>query len=132
MSAVFIVSDGDYSDYHIVAVFSSLELATSFTARTGLTNTIEEIELDEIKEDDRFLFYINVRDDGVTTVVFEDSEENAYAGIKEPFKRENYSDDPWKQSYSVYVKASDKDHAVKIASDLVMQFRVNSLEKNKD
>lgn len=48
MSKVYLVADGDYSDYRILGVFSSLELANQAKARLCADNPIDERELDEV------------------------------------------------------------------------------------
>lgn len=46
MSSVFLVTEGSYSDYRVVAVCSTLEKANRAKELTSSDNDIEEIELD--------------------------------------------------------------------------------------
>lgn len=43
---VYLVTDGDYSDYHIKAIFSTRELAEAYKAKRAPDGYIEEYELD--------------------------------------------------------------------------------------
>lgn len=45
---IFIVTDGTYSDYHIVAVFSTKEKAEAYCALHGY-DFVEEYEIDAVK-----------------------------------------------------------------------------------
>jgi hypothetical protein len=46
MTTIYVVTDGEYSDYHIVGVYSTLENAERMKKETG-SSDIEEYELDE-------------------------------------------------------------------------------------
>ena len=46
MEKVYIVTDGDYSDYRIVAVFSTEEKAKEYIQTTGEGDDYVEVEVD--------------------------------------------------------------------------------------
>ena len=51
MSDVYVVTEGEYEDYHIVAIFSTLEKAEAFTDRFNSEYDIESFELDPVKQE---------------------------------------------------------------------------------
>lgn len=55
MKKVYIVTSGDYSDYHIEAVFSRRDKALDFKNEEKSDNDIEEFELDRPISDFRYI-----------------------------------------------------------------------------
>ena len=59
---VYILTDGDYSDYHVVGVFSTRELAEDYvnSSERYEVDRIGEWEMDELQPDkDRKLFLVS-------------------------------------------------------------------------
>lgn len=114
---VYIVTEGDYSDYHIEAVFQSREQAVAYVekhiGRSWYPFRIEEYEMDaSAPRTDKQMYevtYINGR------WTIEPTDDALYA---EPRFREveSWVDDKQYVCYMT-VFAKDKEHALKIASD---------------
>lgn len=52
MSKVYLVTDGDYSDYRVLGVFSTLDLANEAKATLCANNPVDERELDTYPSDE--------------------------------------------------------------------------------
>ena len=50
MSKVYLVTDGDYSDYRVLGVYSSMEKAEHAKLLYAADNDVEEYELDAVPE----------------------------------------------------------------------------------
>lgn len=115
---VYLVSTGDYSDWTVRGLFSTLDLAEKCNAMLNDANGVEEWEVDALA--DRVQRGVSVwvvwsKDGGVADV------SNAYSfgvggeeviGVVEWFQR----------GMRVYVEAVDKAHAIKIAADKFREF----------
>lgn len=118
MNKIYILTDGDYSDYYIIGVYSSEENAT--IAKKLLGGGIEEYELDEYVKDKRFPFEIyfdkdrNIKSIHIS-IGHERREYNKF--YKMGFKYDELR---------CYVLAEDKEHARKIAGDLLAQYIANN------
>lgn len=109
---IYVVTDGSYSDYRIKGVFSTEENAQKFIKHVG--GEIEEWELDRYVSDNRYPF--NVTSDGNETYILPFHTEdniNKVRNIK-------YADN---RNYTVDVLAEDREHAIKIASDLIAEYK---------
>ena len=56
MSKIYLVTDGNYSDYHVLGAFSSMEKAEQAKLLYAADNDIEEYELDAIPDSPPGLF----------------------------------------------------------------------------
>ena len=123
---VFVVTDGIYSDYHIVAVFSSREKAEKFVARYTWKETentcIEEYSLDQhnIGEMIPCICVELNRFDGEIC-----SHENYIAEEKQPTR---YAE-CLISFLSVYVQTDDVERAYKIAKE---KWREWKIRRNKN
>lgn len=120
MTKIYAIFDGDYSDYHHVASFSTKEKADAFSIALDLgPDQWEEIELDNplanFVNSGLALWSILMKRDG--TVTYAESkkirdynfEERSYVTQPGLRDRERYLD--------VYCFARDKEHAIKIAGE---------------
>ncbi len=56
-TTIWLVSDGSYSDYHVLGIYSTHELAVAAKEAHNAYNEIEEWELDQIPPGPPGLFY---------------------------------------------------------------------------
>jgi hypothetical protein len=127
---IWLCSDGSYSDYHITAVYSDEETAKTVTAAYGWENAPEEIELDpEVPQQIR---------DGYQhwrVYIWADNGDVQYAENAEDAE---YATDRWHENTNgwfmsgrkgwygvVFCWAKDKDHAIKIANERRIAWKVS-------
>ncbi len=69
---VFVVSDGEYSDWGIVGIFASREGAASYKKQCCLTNDIQSYKLNDVPQipQGRHPYVVYMRRDGTATDVF--------------------------------------------------------------
>jgi len=127
MKTIYILTEGSYSDYRIVATFSSRELAEE--AQKHCPNSdIEEYELDALEIPEHppghtaWIVHINAK----TNTINWTKQENSLRDYFEP--KEDYYDIPmgmFKHDpiYNVKCWARDKEHAEKIALDKYYQWK---------
>lgn len=119
---IYVVTDGDYSDYHICGVCTSRKTANElkdYVNRNEYSDARIEIYETDVWEDILNVggFYEVVRrDDGSLYVNREEYD------IEECYKTRNHvKRSKWRNIYT-YVVARDEDHAKKIASDLFAKY----------
>lgn len=124
MAKVYAVSSGCYSDYRVVAVFSTRELAELFIAKhTGNWsewNDVEEYELDSGVEQLRAGFarwFVQMREDGSGTRSDTCSEFFMDAEPDDALRAPTAHSVPGLRWFNWYGWAKDADHAVKIANE---------------
>lgn len=117
---VYVLTEGEYSDYHIEAVKLDKEEAD----RLALVHPdweIEEFDTDDVRIPERTRYTVWVNENGLF-----DIQEGEYYGIKAPvgtvvFRARRFLDEhEWT---AVIVDAKDACHAIKIASDLIAKAR---------
>lgn len=129
MTTVYLVSDGDYSDYCVLGVFSTLALAEEYKSMRNAMNDIAEYELDPMP--------INKPPPGMwlyRVVMERTGELGKYGDYKnaatiEPYRldceEEEREDCLWgsdpKGPMEFYMFARDEKHAVKIANERRLQ-----------
>ena len=118
MKTIYILTEGDYSDYHIVGVYSTEELAKEAQSLYQYSE-IEEYSLDNIPEHPPGMtaWHVSIRDGNLNDL---------YTYQTNPFNdqipRENeYEYHNGETGYFVYCWAVDKEHAQKIALDKYYQ-----------
>lgn len=116
---VWICSDGDYSDYHVTAVYSNKDKAIQVSNAYAWGNPVEEFELDpaipsQISEGlswYRVTFFFNAlrNQEAVQSDVTDKSEyqKDGWSGARHDGGR-NFNSWQW---------ARDKEHAIKIAAE---------------
>lgn len=114
---VFIVTSGDYSDYHIDRVFSAREKAREFVDHMGGCYEIEEYSLDEETPRGVFGYRVSLYKDH-TEVELTDPAYDAY------MRKDSLR---WSEDFMPHlifvVEAKDAPHAVKIASERFMRIK---------
>lgn len=117
---VYIVTSGEYSDYHIDRVFSTRKKAQEFLDHIGKAGfNIEEYDVDEKTPRGVFSYQVIIPDySGRKTRV----------SLQEPFTEYEkdafrYTLDPYNEAYCFNIQAKDAPHAIKIASERLMQIR---------
>ena len=119
---VYVITSGDYSDYHICAV--TLEKEKAEELRKIYTDRWNEGQIEIFDTDDYY-----VENGRFYRVTFET---HSYIKVEEILPVElKDRNKVWKLKnpktyqtiYSVRVKAKDEEHAKKIASDLVAQYK---------
>jgi hypothetical protein len=120
MTSIYVLTEGSYSDYHIVGVYSTKELAQE-SQSLYKDSQIEEYDLDNIPEHPPGMKAWFVRiDDGKLDDTYTHQVSPFYETIPREFEYEHPSGET---SYFVYCWAVDKDHAEKIALDKYYQHR---------
>lgn len=108
---VYVITQGDYSDYHICAVTLDKELAEKLCKVYSNLKyypyfdpaQIEEYDLQQSMDDVRIMYRVEI-DCGDIEVT-----EDRYENKEDVFGDKNY--------FTAYVLARDQEHAVKIAQD---------------
>lgn len=134
---IYALSKGEYSYYRIIALFSSEEKAEAArkvindAANNSWDNCndgLEIFELDSIINEDglaRFYYWIyEDTGDFHIEIEFEDDKSRELNKVY-PFKVTPYEREQTIR-YEVTVKAENKEHAIKIASDLIAQYKANN------
>ena len=130
MKTIYILTEGDYSDYHIVATYSTKELAEE--AQNHCPNSdIEEYELDalEIPEHPPGHTAWSVNINAKTNAIHWVYQQTSLGGYFEP--KENYYEygginreiNGELSAFIVHCWARDKEHAEKIALDKFYQWK---------
>jgi hypothetical protein len=125
MKTVYILTEGSYSDYHIVATFSTKKLAEEAQKHCSECDSgIEEYELDalEIPEHPPGHTAWAVHIIAETNTISWSAQDDIFNGYFEPKENyyENYIATPM---YNVKCWARDKEHAEKIALDKYYQWK---------
>jgi len=105
---VYLLSEGNYSDYHVVGAFSSREVAEAARKVWGLTNAVEWIELDPA---------VKQVPDGMAPYCVEI--------LRDGYVLEVCAGEPWKvgrvelegRAGKFTVLARDEKHAIKITNE---------------
>ena len=126
MKTIYILTEGDYSDYHIVATYSTKELAEEAQNHCPYSE-IEEYELDALEIPEHppghtaWTVHINAKTNTIDTT----HQCNSLDGYFEP--KEKYYEGGGVSgelnTFVVYCWARDKEHAEKIALDKFYQWK---------
>jgi len=119
MAKIYIVTEGDYSDYRIVGVFSSKERADAVLASySNNSGVVEEYDLDSIKVCDKvnkYWFYFDLNGKLEDESIAQSSLSDICEGMKNNVFRSI-------KGVGVEVFESDRDKAFKIACDLRAEY----------
>jgi len=112
-TTIWLVSDGSYSDYHVLGIYSTHELAVAAKEAHNAYNEIEEWELDQIPPGPPGLFYWHVAMDRAGNSTSAKRVSNVRAT---PF---SCAWAPYRDNdrVSFFAWAADEQHAVKIANE---------------
>lgn len=121
---VYVITAGHYSDYHICAVaidpVSAENLRLLYSDGWNGLASIETFDTEELPNRPKTCWSVGISDDGLIFKCFERSILDDYDNGKEVDINQvthGYG------SYHVYVIAYNKEHAKKIASDLIAQYK---------
>ena len=125
MAKIYIVTSGEYSDYGINAVFSTMKRAQEYRQQHGTGVSIEVYDVDEDVKKETKVWRVAIRFDN-----FKVSE--CLAGLwgdgfgsymKDTF--EYYLDWEDKEYIHLFIEADCMDRAIKIASERIAQIKAN-------
>jgi len=118
MTSIYVLTEGDYSDYHILGVYSTKELAkeAQFLFKDS---DIEEYDLDNIPEHPPGMsaWYVRISDGKLDDIYTTQVSPFDQTGPRE-LECEYHKGET---AYFVYCWAVDEDHAEKIALDKYYQ-----------
>lgn len=119
MTTAYILTEGEYSDYHIIGVYSTEELAKK-AQFVYADSQIEEYQLDNVPDYPPGMkaWYVNINANKPEKPGC--SQMSPGWGTKIPFESE-YTDHTGRSNYLVYCWAVDEEHAIKIAQDKFYQ-----------
>lgn len=121
MKTYYAVTDGDYSDYHIIAITDNKERAENIKKLYSSKYSepmIEEFFDGESK--DEVLYDVWYETNGSYKLFLQNFDMNEFSNIN--IVKENILRDDW-WKYSVLVMAKDENHAIKIAQDLWAEYK---------
>jgi hypothetical protein len=111
MAKIFVVTDGNYSDYHIIGVWTDGDVAKKYADVLGAT--VEEYE-DGEKRSDLFFWSIYANHDGKMTLCAVDDVNQPYQNIGVKYN----SNGVWK----IYLNAVSREQAIKSANEMRTQY----------
>lgn len=119
---VYIVTQGEYSDYHIEGVFSTREKAQEYLDHIGSAWNagIEEYNIDEETPRGVFLYNVKILDDGGKAVVEIMERDDRFTYRRKDVFGYHFT---FITGWWFNVEAEDAKHAVKIASERLMQIK---------
>ena len=112
MATIYVVTDGDYSDYHIRGMYSTLEKAEYAKKLLAARNDVETFEIDAIVQAPKGMFFFRVGMDEKGECNFVELQNASY--------RPDFDWQPYGGSSNLvvfYMWANDEKHAVKIANE---------------
>lgn len=121
MKTFYAITDGDYSDYHIIAITDDKERAENIK-KLYTTNWSEPMieEFFDSESKDEALYSVRYDTDGSYNVSPRDFDSDNSFNIN-IINESIFHDDWWK--YRVFVMAKSKDQAIKIAQDLWTEYK---------
>lgn len=133
MDKIYLVTDGDYSDYRVVAAFTSMEKAEEFKTVAKIGDCIEEFPLnppsvDYLAKGYKIWRIVMLRDGEVETAKVEDTTYYAIGWTYEPLRVWRRSQAlAWKGTsikdcLQVFVWAKTEKQAIKVANEKRTQF----------
>lgn len=130
MTKVFVVTEGEYSDYGIVGVYSEAnEDAANRLAKTRWLGRVEEYELDwEVDKLSRglILYHVHMRSDGKCISI------GATTAIEEGEPTHRIQEGPYEVYIHDLVWAKNKEHAAKIMNERRTVWMVTGRWPGKD
>jgi hypothetical protein len=118
---IYIITSGEYSDYHICAVFTTREKADDYVQQKGLGYRIEEHDLDKevIKNTQLWCVEFNLRYNEVVNAKVRDYDEDE---VRDTCHVERFISGDYMY---LYVDADSMDRAIKIASERLVAIKAN-------
>lgn len=123
MKKVYVVTAGDYSDYHIKGIFDSREKAEEYINHSASSelNDIEEYNLNEPPDKREKIFEIRSDFENIDCKIAGHSSEPMM--YKDLMHIMNFGLDDRKQYIYFYICADTRDRAIKIASERLRQVK---------
>ena len=125
---VYVITAGDYSDYHIVGVTTDKKFAEDFCKRRNnpdewIEYRVETYDTDDIMclTDNMHFWMVRANNKGERWALECDDSISYAVGERNKVQRSKYRND--EIQWYVYVVAEGKEHAMKIGIDLIMQSR---------
>lgn len=121
MDKVYIVTDGEYSDYRVVGVFDEKQKAQAMVDLYDCNELIEEFALNKLyapEENGLYLFKVWFKDDGEVTKV--KAEMDTMTAIDTLYLLRSKDQEAYYYNYSAgytTMWARDKEHAIKTYSE---------------
>lgn len=127
MTTIYVLTEGDYSDYHIVALYSTRELAEEAQQHCPESN-IEEYKLDSVEIPEHPPGYTgwSVTIDAEENIICSSYQQDTISRPFEPqekYYENHYSNSNTPSLFVVRCWARDEEHAEKIALDKYYQFK---------
>lgn len=140
MGKVYIVSEGSYSAYCVVGIFTSRELAEKMKSVMREANDIEEFPIDELNPkiaQGYKLYYVECMDrDGNCGQIYlgdgYDYNEVLYNMNNKNYGRGHHNRENEEQYWNFTIWAKDETHAVKIANEYRIQLIETGLWNTKE
>lgn len=125
---IYVVTQGSYSDYHIVAVTTNRDLAEKISAK--FSNDWGECNIEEYGDAEVMLkpaWYIYFDKTGIVCNTSECDSDYAYSKIGEIYENKGYG--MYYRNYHIYVivSADDLESAIKIAAEKRAQYLAEKL-----
>ena len=114
---VYLVTTGSYSDYRVVAVAETLEIAEKVKARFNNANDIEVFDTDEAlkisnRPEPKIIYYISFMEDGaINSIAKFLDKKNDEEPKEQKIIKYKWGELMWKGH------AKDKEHAIKLATE---------------
>lgn len=121
MKTFYAVTDGDYSDYHIIAIADNKERAENI--KKLYSGKYSEPMIEEFfdgESKDEVLYDVWYETNGSYKLFLQTFDMNELSNIN--IVKENVLRNDW-WKYSVLVMAKDENHAIKIAQDLWAEYK---------
>lgn len=115
MKKVYLVTSGEYSDYHVDAVFSTRKMAKEYIDIKGTDYGIEEYDIDIPIERKTVVYCVSFYDNGKGKAFIDDAEEPDLFCYSKPI---DYSEE-----YVFTISSDSAKKAIKIASERLMQIK---------
>ena len=122
MNIIYVVTSGEYSDYAIDAVFDNYEAAHQATIDAGYECWIEEYQLNKQPEDNWVVWKVwYCKDTDTWDVHHVESWLKGFSEdeIRQETMKDRYNS-PNKTYYTTFVRADNRDAALKIANEKIM------------
>ena len=116
MSLVYAVTDGSYSDYYVIGVYSTQKRAEYAHRLYHADNEIEVWVVDELPEHPRnhLMFNVQMARDGEVVDIDQDYPHRNIVGIE---SASNYGRVRVRENLAFHVWAKDEKHAIKIVNE---------------
>lgn len=134
---VYVITIGEYSDMHVAHVTDDYEVAMEYvTAIDDDTACIEEFDTKELKADlkkrkkildthtDKHIFYCSMDFDGFISIL----EYGLFECNIDMLDNDKIDVDDYFGHYTMLITAKDKEHATKIFTDKVAQYKYENME----